>query len=497
MLSAKENNEKLPERRGPLFSTLSTISLIGLSTYLTWSICRIIPTLFPSPQELAAEIISLTDIPHSFAYVLVLIVLGFFLLEKMKRVHKRIFAIALSVLLCIGTGLFYLSGWSENVIPAGIWIGSLIIATEMGLLLLWGEVYASLPIEQCCVNTAIAYVGAFASCIVIVQLSPAFCILIHTILPFISGFLLFVSYGEINERSIGNTLGKSYASRESMRLPLKFLIGFAILAFLQLLTSDLSEHATSHTTELNSLIGGLISSVAATLLAFAFPRKKDFGAIYRIFMPAIIICVVLALIADPGAPPYEIYAVAACWAFFRIATWIMWCFLTNKLNISPFYMFAAGQIALSLGGIVEKAVKPLLLVLPDPISALFPIIIILSLVTGSILLNERHIVELFTSSNAGSKRSAEQTPEQNPDKIAVQNAAAFFHLSQREQEIAEMIISGKDNSEIEKTLFIAPSTLKTHMRNMYSKCEVHNKQDLISSILAHGEDKEGKAEQSK
>ena len=407
MLVATMDNGRSTSNGDPLFSASSTVSLIGLSTYLAWSICRIIPTLFPHPQDGATQIIAATDIPHSIAYVLVLVALGFFFLRKMERRHKQILATALSVFLCLGTGLIYISGWGVTVIPAGIWIGSMAIAAEMGLLLLWGEIYSSLSIKQCCINTAVAYAGAFAACLIIIQLNPAFCILLHTLLPLISGFLLFVSYNEQPARS--NPHRSKHLKHDSMRLPIKFLVGFAMLAFLQLLTSDLSEHMTSHTTEMNSLIGGLLASSAAAFLAVVFPKKGDFGALYRFFVPAIIICVVLILIAEPGTPPYEIYAVAACWAFFRITTWIMWCFLAGKLDVSPFYMFAAGQIALSLGGIVEKIIKPALFSLSDPVSALVPAIIILALITSSILLNERHIVELFSPSNIAPAQMVEKT----------------------------------------------------------------------------------------
>lgn len=478
MLVAKTDNEPYTTHGEPLFSASSTVSLIGLSAYLTWSICRIIPTLFPHPQENAVQIIASTDIPHSIAYVLVLIAFGFFLFRNMERKHKRILAVALSIFLCLGTGLIYISGWNETIIPAGIWIGSIAIAAEMGLLLLWGDIYSTLSIKHCCINTAISYAGAFASCILIIQLNPLFCILMHSALPLASGFLLFVSYGEHPERDCPRKTNR--LKHDSMKLPVKFLIGFAMLAFLQLLTSDLSEHMTSHTTEMNSLIGGLLASIATAVLAIAFPKKSDFGAIYRFFVPAIIICVVLVLIAEPGAPPYEIYAVAACWAFFRISTWVMWCFLSGKLEVSPFYMFAAGQIALSLGGIAEKLIKPALLTINDPVSTLVPTIIILALVTSSILLNERHVIELFGLSGFAGAQTAEAPEDNNPN---IDHAASIYHLSQREQEIAKMLILGKTNSEIENELFIASSTLKTHLRNMYSKCGVHSKRDFISALL--------------
>ena len=44
-----------------------------------------------------------------------------------------------------------------------------------------------------------------------------------------------------------------------------------------------------------------------------------------------------------------------------------------------------------------------------------------------------------------------------------------FKLSPRETEVVELLIRGKTNAEIAKTLFISTVTLKTHLNNIYKK----------------------------
>ena len=56
-------------------------------------------------------------------------------------------------------------------------------------------------------------------------------------------------------------------------------------------------------------------------------------------------------------------------------------------------------------------------------------------------------------------------------------------LSKREFQILELISSGSSNSQIASKLGITQSTAKTHLRNIYSKTDYHNRTDLVISYL--------------
>jgi len=56
-------------------------------------------------------------------------------------------------------------------------------------------------------------------------------------------------------------------------------------------------------------------------------------------------------------------------------------------------------------------------------------------------------------------------------------------LTVREQEVLELILSGKSNREIAGALFISESTVKTHVRNIFSKYDVGSRAELISTLL--------------
>jgi DNA-binding CsgD family transcriptional regulator len=56
-------------------------------------------------------------------------------------------------------------------------------------------------------------------------------------------------------------------------------------------------------------------------------------------------------------------------------------------------------------------------------------------------------------------------------------------LTVREQEVLQLILSGKSNREIAGALFISESTVKTHARNIFSKYDVGSRAELISTLL--------------
>ena len=56
-------------------------------------------------------------------------------------------------------------------------------------------------------------------------------------------------------------------------------------------------------------------------------------------------------------------------------------------------------------------------------------------------------------------------------------------LSGREKEISVLVARGFTNEQIGEKLDISELTVKTHLRNVYSKTGVHDKAQLVSRIL--------------
>lgn len=58
----------------------------------------------------------------------------------------------------------------------------------------------------------------------------------------------------------------------------------------------------------------------------------------------------------------------------------------------------------------------------------------------------------------------------------------YLALSVREKEVLKLIMQGKQNKEIADTLFVALSTVKTHINNIYKILEVQNRREALEKL---------------
>ncbi|UCE00895.1 MAG: response regulator transcription factor, partial [Chloroflexota bacterium] len=73
------------------------------------------------------------------------------------------------------------------------------------------------------------------------------------------------------------------------------------------------------------------------------------------------------------------------------------------------------------------------------------------------------------------------------DKAAAyKEEKGWERLTIREQEVLELLASGKSSSEIADELHIAPLTVRTHIRNMMSKMGVHSRLEAVAFGMKNG-----------
>ena len=55
-------------------------------------------------------------------------------------------------------------------------------------------------------------------------------------------------------------------------------------------------------------------------------------------------------------------------------------------------------------------------------------------------------------------------------------------LSVRERDVLRLIVAGQSGPEIAESLAVAPSAVKTHLKNIYDKLGVHSRDQAISRV---------------
>jgi DNA-binding NarL/FixJ family response regulator len=75
------------------------------------------------------------------------------------------------------------------------------------------------------------------------------------------------------------------------------------------------------------------------------------------------------------------------------------------------------------------------------------------------------------------------TMGKNQQTALLSKTEALSPLTIREQEVVQLLLSGKSNHEIAVALCITENTVKTHVRNIYAKYAVSSRAELLSSLL--------------
>lgn len=91
-----------------------------------------------------------------------------------------------------------------------------------------------------------------------------------------------------------------------------------------------------------------------------------------------------------------------------------------------------------------------------------------------------------TSSSAESLEGSTETANaktENTEPFAA--IVREYGLTNREQEILAPFSEGRSVPYIAKMLFLSENTVKSHLRHIYTKCEVHNKQALLDLIRSY------------
>ena len=59
-----------------------------------------------------------------------------------------------------------------------------------------------------------------------------------------------------------------------------------------------------------------------------------------------------------------------------------------------------------------------------------------------------------------------------------------FNLTEREIQVMELLVEGKENKEIAEILFISPNTVKRHIKSVFSKMDVHSRAAAVAAYLS-------------
>lgn len=235
-------------------------------------------------------------------------------------------------------------------------------------------------------------------------------------------------------------------------------------------------------------------------------RDFHFEMFYRLAVMTAIVGFLVRMLEVPGSYPVYLVASIASTRVAEDATVMVLVSVARYSTARPLSVLAWGRVVFRLGGwAVASGAEFLLGHLEGiPGQTVLGIAcaaeIVLLAVAGMWLLSDRNINAFLwgrgaAEGNRSSGTSVLPGPDGAPSEQVPSEAtlvipprcrwlASSYNLTERETDVLALLLDGRSVPYIQETLHVSANTAKTHIRHIYQKLDVHNRQDLIT--LAQG-----------
>ena len=274
---------------------------------------------------------------------------------------------------------------------------------------------------------------------------------------------------------------RNHISQAQIAFPWKLVLWMAIFSLAyglvqeQLTTSAFGPHSSPGT-----LFVGLFVFMGIALRK----RKFDFSAIYRVALPLMVGAFLIIPIVGNFNNMVTAFFVSGAYTACSILVMIIMSNMCYRYGIAAMWLFGIERtVRMAFNG-AGRTAHDVLLNAPsgfDMPYVLPAIVIILAVVSTMVLLSESGLTNTWGMNVSDTEpHRMEQFVRSDVIKNHSHDLALQFGLTLREEEILSALAERKHNPEIAKELFISEQTVKTHVRNLYRKLDIHSRDELFS-----------------
>ena len=258
-------------------------------------------------------------------------------------------------------------------------------------------------------------------------------------------------------------------------------------------------------------LGLVLVAVAVMVAAWVSPRDAAFGELcYWLLIASVLVVLVLALLKVNATVMGDVSSVL--FGLTCICLWALLRRMSFKSGADAVRVVGLGFGAACLGSTAGVGVGSLIYEMGKCQEGLLSFVMaaaIILCVAGSLFLLRRDdIVRLMapvkaqepTTAGVGAESSRATDAESagaldasalDGYQASLQRLCAIlgidFGLSAREVDVLELLVLGKDAKAIADELFISFNTVRSHIRRIYGKLDVHSRQELLDKVRGQAE----------
>ena len=326
-------------------------------------------------------------------------------------------------------------------------------------------------------------------------------VLVFILVPLLAGFALALSPRDSSDRSDDATV----FAEQRRKIPRTFWKMFVVVLVFSFVASAVRSYVVFMVPPADTLSSNTVSMLLRIAMACAFglsvamvPKKVDFGKVYSFAMVAAVAVVGFSpVLGVMNSDWSSIIAFLSC--LFEFVVWCILSFMTYQKRISAVLVFGYGYGGFAFGSTLGWIVG--VFCLPGVASSSAELVVYmcmagLVLVSVFVLFSERDFDRLFSPlddeeslesllscADAGSGCD-ECSMKERKGRFSqtIDELAAEYRLTPRETDVLRNLAMGYSSEAIADRLQVSWNTVRSHTRNVYTKVNVHSRQDLMALV---------------
>ena len=362
--------------------------------------------------------------------------------------------------------------WLPATYVTGLAIGA---AGYALFYLYWIELYARMDLMHVIVYFALVHLLSATISLVISSLASQVVMFACIVLmPIVSQVLYMKSLRE----SSGLSFMQGETPSSGWSIPWRPIVLLGTYTF----ANSFVRHFLGNSLKGLVLVGVILAaSVAIALLA---SRRERLGlrTLYSASLPLIVAASLCVLVALPGFGTLGGALSNAAYTLFSIYATVLLCNVAYRDGVSPLWLFGFACASISTGTLASS-------LLTNKVDFISSEPAVLTLAISAVIMVFVCLYVAFDSSKETAKAwgiTREGSDCDNSKAVPLEERCAslarLYGLTRREEEVMALLAHDASYSQVEAELSIANSTLKTHVRHIYSKLGVADKRELVELV---------------
>lgn len=347
------------------------------------------------------------------------------------------------------------------------------------VILLWSELYGCLnPFRVALYYSASMIVAAFLIYLCRGLLLPWLAIVV-LLLPVISLAGVAAGFRSLPSAELPSARPTKFS------FPWKIVLLMAIYAFAYGLRES-SMYQSSFGP--HSAFGTLAVSLIVFVGVIARGGKFDFGIIYRITLPLMVAAFLIIPNVGLLTKAMSDFCTSASYTAFSILIMLIMANLCYRYGVSAIWLFGIERGVRALFSLLGRQTEVMLgstgFGLMGADALVSGLVVVMVVAATMILFSEKELSSRWGVAFLGGGDTIAKTAIVKRQELAsrCQNLARTYGLSPREEEVLLLLAQRKTVGAIERELFIANGTAKTHIRHIYRKLDVHSRDELTDML---------------